>query len=253
MSDPPSRDTVAVEQVEALLAQLPGVISARLVVNDWGGIEEIHVLATTERHPKQVVRDVESSLAARWGITIDHKKISVAQLTGLHPTLPPVRLRLASLQIQSDTLRGRLQVKVTLCKSDDPEVTYGGQAEGASSRMQSIRVAAIATVEALNEYLDPDYGLTFEDADIINLGGHEVAIVALSLFTPRRKEETLIGATAVKHELLETVVKATLDAVNRRLGRLGARRRKSRPKGEWEDDGGTEISENGDDEEQGLS
>jgi len=253
MSDQPIRDTVSVEQVEALLAQLPGIISARLVVNDWGGIEEIHVLATTERHPKQVVRDVESSLAARWGITIDHKKISVAQLTGLQPTLPPVRLRLANLQIKSDSLRGRLQVNVTLCKSDDPEVTYGGQAEGAHSRLQSVRVAAMATVEALNEYLDPDYGLTLEDVAIINLGAHEVAVVALSLLTPRRKEETLVGATAVRHDLLETVVKATLDAVNRRLGRLGARRRKARSKGELEDDGGPQTAETGDDEEQGLS
>ncbi|REJ36676.1 MAG: hypothetical protein DIU84_05550, partial [Bacillota bacterium] len=76
----PGHQVVRVSEIERLLAQLPGVISARLMVNDWGAIEELHVLATTERGPKQIVRDVESTLAARWGIKIDHKKISVAQL-----------------------------------------------------------------------------------------------------------------------------------------------------------------------------
>ena len=56
--------------------------SARIVTNDTGGILEIHVVADTARSAKMVARDVESILVAKIGLSIDHRKISVAQVEG---------------------------------------------------------------------------------------------------------------------------------------------------------------------------
>jgi hypothetical protein len=66
-------------QIEATLRELKGVCGARVVADEKGLIQEIHLLVENERNPKQVVRDVESALMAHFGISVDHRKISVAQ------------------------------------------------------------------------------------------------------------------------------------------------------------------------------
>ena len=38
------------------------------------------MLAGSGRHPKQIARDVESCLAAKFGLAVDHRRISVAQM-----------------------------------------------------------------------------------------------------------------------------------------------------------------------------
>lgn len=218
------KQRVTVEQVEALLAQLPGVLSTRIVVNDWGAIEEVHVLATTERTPKQIVRDIESSLAARWGMDVDHKKISIAQVTGVEPTLPPVRLTLNNVQSLADTSRGLLEVTVSLGMAGD-EALFQGRAAGPHSRHHLLRLAAQAAIDALNQTVAARHLFSLEDVKSVIAGGHEVALVLVALITPRGDEEVLVGASIVDHDPVEAVVRATLQATNRRVGRLFARRR----------------------------
>ncbi|MCL6451200.1 MAG: hypothetical protein K6T75_07915 [Acetobacteraceae bacterium] len=225
-----ARDKVTVEQVESLLAQLPGVLSARIVVNDWGAIEEVHVLATTERNPKQLVRDVESSLAARWGMNIDHKKISVAQVTGMEPTLPAIRLCLANVQSVVDAARGLVELTVTLNLPDDEEAVFVGRAAGPYSHYHILRLAAQAALEALNKTVTARYLFTLEDVKAVNLGTREVIVVLVALITPRGDEELLVGSSLTEHDGIEAAIKATLQATNRRMGRLYARKRARRKK-----------------------
>src|SRR5918992_2026340 len=77
----PARDddpAVRLRNLEADLARVAGVSSARVVGDETP--REIHVVATAERPPKQLVRDVQSLAAARFGISIDHRIVSVVQL-----------------------------------------------------------------------------------------------------------------------------------------------------------------------------
>ena len=68
-------------RAESLLETLNGVLSARVVARPGGPVEEVHLLTTDEIQPKQTVRNVESALQAQFGLSIDHRKISVAQTT----------------------------------------------------------------------------------------------------------------------------------------------------------------------------
>ena len=81
-----SKKIVSVKDVEGLLVCLPGIQKARVVVNDWGAIEEIHILTGLARNPKQIVRDVQSALKAQWDITVDRRKVSIAQVKASLPT-----------------------------------------------------------------------------------------------------------------------------------------------------------------------
>jgi hypothetical protein len=67
-------------RAERLLAALAGVVSARAVADEFGRLSEIHVLASPDLHPKQIVRNVESALSAGLGVIVDRRIISVAQL-----------------------------------------------------------------------------------------------------------------------------------------------------------------------------
>lgn len=78
-----------IDRAEDLLVSLTGVLSARVVADKEGEVEEIHVLTTTEVTPKQTVRNVESALLAHLDLEVDHRKISVAQ-THPGPNLKPV-------------------------------------------------------------------------------------------------------------------------------------------------------------------
>ncbi|MEW6523157.1 MAG: hypothetical protein AB1445_06220 [Bacillota bacterium] len=218
------RTGATVDEIEHLLGQLAGVLSARIVVNDWGAIEEIHILASTERAPKQVVRDVESTLAARWGMNVDHKKISVAQVTGSSLPVLPLRVKLLGVKLAMDGRLGKAEAIVTLGRADDDAVIYEGKSQGNGSRAGMLRVVAEATLSALNQALEPSSAFVLEEAATVDLSHRELVVVTLVLVSPRRNEEVLVGAVAVKGELAKAVVKAVLDAANRRLAKLAARR-----------------------------
>src|SRR5262245_6332427 len=76
---PPSGEGWTVERAEELLRSLTGVVSARVVTSSKGEVEEIHILTTDQVGPKQTVRNVESALYAHLDLTVDHRRISVAQ------------------------------------------------------------------------------------------------------------------------------------------------------------------------------
>lgn len=67
-----------IRRAEELIATLPGVLSVRIVPNDTGAIDEIHVLTTDAVAPKQTVRNIESALIAQLGWRVNHRKISIA-------------------------------------------------------------------------------------------------------------------------------------------------------------------------------
>ena len=81
-------------QAEELIATLPGVLSVRIVPNETGAVEEIHVLTTDVVLPKNSVRNIESALMAQLGLRVNHRKISIATTLGapgaadLPPALP---------------------------------------------------------------------------------------------------------------------------------------------------------------------
>ncbi|MFQ5574423.1 MAG: hypothetical protein ACE5E0_02205, partial [Terriglobia bacterium] len=54
------------EELESALCQINEVKAARVIVEEDKSIDEIHILASPEKSPKQLVRDVESLLKAEF-------------------------------------------------------------------------------------------------------------------------------------------------------------------------------------------
>ena len=65
---------------QSLISKLNGVYAAHVVFSDAQEPQEIHVLASSRRNGKSLVRDVQSAITARYGIEVDYRIISVAQI-----------------------------------------------------------------------------------------------------------------------------------------------------------------------------
>lgn len=212
-----NRKPVTVAQVEELISRLGGVAATRVVINDWGGVEDIHVLATLERGAKQIVRDVESGLASKFGLMIDRRKISVAQLIGMDPTLPAARLKLARIEASNDLETGLQRVAVTLTADEENGPRYQAERQGPMGHPQSLRLAGEAVLAAVNQSLQPDYLFALEQVEMLTQGPRRLAVVTCQLVSPRPEEDDpLAGAVVSRGDDIDCVVRACLDAVNRR-------------------------------------
>lgn len=212
-----SKKIVSVKDVEGLLVCLPGIQKARVVVNDWGAIEEIHILTGLARNPKQIVRDVQSALKAQWDITVDRRKVSIAQVKASLPA-SLARLRYAGLEVKCDALTNEAEVCVILERDQDSQViAYSGKAHADGTEHSLLFAIARAICLAVNLTIDPTHAFFVEDVSVISVGQKKAVAVLAGLTTPRKSHETLLGAALNRREVREACVRATLDAINRRI------------------------------------
>lgn len=200
---------------EQALKQIKAVITARINVNSNGEIEEVHVLAGAGRTPKQIVRDVESILVAQFDLQIDHKKISVAQVDDNEEgncTFPgSTRPKLVGVTLR--TVNGMAEVKVELAACDK---LMEGLAQGPSSSHNKLRLFVEATLKALAPLTLDNFMFVTEDVGITQLAKQQIALVSITLIASSG-EQSLVGCALVRNDDREAVVRATLDAVNRKL------------------------------------
>jgi len=200
------------EAWKELVSCLPGILNAEFVLEDEL-IREVHILADQSRFPKQIVRDIQSAMAARFQMEIDHRIISVAQI----PSLPSVpKIRLVCQRLELSTGRDGTTVAVTLELNGQQK---RGQSEASQSSYDRNRCIAQATVEAINSFLDTTCRFSLEDWKFVPMGEHIIVLVGLQL-SGAGKTEYLVGACPQRDDPNLSVVLATLDAVNRKMPAL---------------------------------
>lgn len=204
-----------IQEWEQAIKQIKSVIAARIKVNSQVEIEEIHILAGSGRMPKQIVRDVESILIAQFDLQIDHKIISVAQVEddedGTFAIVDSIRPKLVGVTLR--TVSGMAEVKVELLTGDK---LIEGIAQGPSSAHNKLRLFVEATLKALFPLTLDKFLFVTEDVGITQLAKQQIALVSITLITSAG-EQSLTGCALVRNDDRESVVKATLDAVNRKL------------------------------------
>jgi hypothetical protein len=202
------------EEVEETLRQIEDIEAARVVASSGQDIEEIHILASPSKGPKQLVRDIESTLMARFGIPIDHKKISIAQIDRSEVGKDKSRPKILSINTEISGVHSKTSVILTLNGTQ-----FEGAAEGPASKTGLLRLVALATLNAIEKFAPPSYGFALEDITVISLGREKVAIACVALVTPFG-EQTFAGSALVRQNEKSSVVRAVLDAINRRFSFL---------------------------------
>jgi hypothetical protein len=208
-------------EVEREICRLPDVAISRLVAEPSGRVSEVHVVAHAGKHPKQIARDVQSIALASFGLELDRRIISVVQLGGdvLDSQLVPPYLRPSVVAITAEANGLRSLVRVTLARDEEEAV---GFAEGSIATSARHRLVATATVDALRQLEPAAECIDVDSAQILRLGEHDIAVVTIVFVMPPA-EQLVSGSAIVRpQQEADAVVRAVLDATNRRIAYISA-------------------------------
>lgn len=210
-------------RAERLLTALAGVVSARAVADDDGRICEIHILASPDLHPKQIVRNVESALSAGLGVVVDRRIVSVAQLRpsangsfigkAKQMTRPRTTARTENRVVYvqfeaASTSALDTQCNVTLRRG---AVHINGTAAGVNTVQGRADAAARAVFDALQH---DGEGLGLEGTTLVETHGRSFVLVSARAVTGRTVR-LLTGLAAVQRSPEEAAILAALQATNR--------------------------------------
>ena len=204
-----------ISHCEDLIKKIKDIVSAKIVTGPDGKISEIHVISKSNRNPKQIVRDIESTLIAFLGSEIDHKKISVAQINSENDNFMETRLKIEGISINKTY--NSLEVKVLL--SDPEGKIFEGVATGAASFQSRMRTTACATINAIQLFLAESFVISLDDVHTFKIGNHQAVSILISVLTSE-KDDYLLGSALIKQDTYEAVVAAVLNAINRRISLL---------------------------------
>lgn len=200
-------------EIEEVIRLIPAVSAVRVAMSDAGEIEEVHVLAGSSRHPKQIVRDIETCMAAHYDLRIDRRKISVAQIDEGR-SASERRMRLDSVDVR---MRGNMvEIRVELAWR---EKVLEGAASGPATAAHRQRLVSTAALQAVSQALPAHARLLADEVRVFQIAGRPAVAVLVTLST-RSGDERLSGVAYVRRDETEAVARATLAAVNRRIGPL---------------------------------
>lgn len=198
------------KEVESFLTNIKSVMSCKIVVDATNAISEIHVLSDNSRHTKQIARDIRSALLSNFDISVDYKIISVAQIT--QDLSINTNFRLVYDGYTNETTSDYIKIYVKL-SCDEKE--YTGEAEGIKSEKNILKVAASATIDAIKNSIGLDCFIA-EDIQICKIAGQEVVITAIT-HIEKGDENILIGSSIILNNLIDSTIKSTLNAINRKV------------------------------------
>ena len=196
---------------QELICRLEGVQAAQVVFAENGMPCEIHVLAGPEKSSKSLVRDIQSALTAQFGVQVDHRIISVAQLSeGLAPRGD---FRLAHTGLEIKSAGGRVSASVTLARGCD---TYTGHGESANTPFARRRCVSEAALAAVNRAAG-ETCFEFASVDAVTLAGQGIVVAQVYSL---RDGQRLLGSAFLNEDPDNAAVHSVLSAVNRRLSVL---------------------------------
>lgn len=192
-----------------IIKKIDGVLYVKSVDKE-DRLEEIHIVASTMRAPKQIVRDIESTLLAIFDYRIDRKVISIAQIdTGVIKRMKRIKYEGVSVE----TNGSNMDCKVKLSYEGEEYIGINSCIKTTINRYKTI---AKATIRAIRDIVGDTY--VFDVQDVLLSTSRDVSFVCVVInIIVKDKEETLIGSVVVKDDINEAIAKATLDAINRRI------------------------------------
>jgi hypothetical protein len=184
------------------------------------------VLASAVRHPAGSASTIEPDLGrhesgtrepivATPGLTrpadrpVDAADLDDPDLAA--PTRGESRMSVVRLTISADGLGVTASVHLT-----HRDLEYMGVAEGPAAGSAVNRTVAEATVRAISSAVGDSVRLDVESVALTPVGDERVAVVQVVLTTASGSQR-LTGAAEVRDDVRQAVIRATLDAVNRRL------------------------------------
>lgn len=195
--------------IQSLICKLPDIINCSIVYDNDSNIEEIHILAAVGRNVKQMVRDIQSAISAKFNIAVDYKKISIAQINEME--FNEARVRIESIAVK--TVDNMIEAAVALSYNDN---IFEGKSRKVKSKSNRAKAVAEATLSALEAYLGINGIFYLEGLESYKISDKEV-YVSLVGFSQDNIEEYFAGSSIINLDENESAAKAVLAAANRKI------------------------------------
>jgi hypothetical protein len=141
--------------------------------------------------------------------------------SGADPAAPPVGVPLAHRRLVIERVQlvsADLGVTVSVGLRSGQQ-SFAGESEGAATTSALLRSIAAATLRAVEQVVAGAARFDVEHVEIASTGEEQTALVVVSMVTARGNQR-LSGASVVRDDARQAVIRAVLAAVNRRLGPL---------------------------------
>jgi hypothetical protein len=241
-----------IAKAEGKVGRIKGIEACRISSDEKGTITEVHVVASSDKPARLIARDVESCLKAEMNMDVDHRIIGVVMFdspepdtgieeqpqsrkgpdTSVNPETPAVAIvteepvlefpveeyasRFAFRSVNLFLSHNGTRAEVELSRDD---VAAYGKSDSSRPGRSPFAEIADATLNAVSEFLDETTRLCLGDVRRVAVDDTHVIVAKVDLVTARDRK-SLAGASVIAGNENQTVVFATLDAVNRVLGKL---------------------------------
>ncbi len=197
--------------IQEAINRIDGVICTK-VISENEEVQEVHILANNLRAPKQIVRDIESSLLASYDYRIDRKIISIAQIqTDESKGIKRIKYDGVSLNTTGNMIECRVNL---ICEEQE----YFALERAVKTKDNHKKIVAVSTIKAVETIIGQATLFDIQDV-LFNISGDIKIVSVLVSMVAGGNEESLAGTSIVKNDINEAIAKATLDAINRRVQR----------------------------------
>lgn len=208
-------------RAEARLARIPGVAGCRIETGKGGEIEVIHLEAAPDADRAGLAREAEVVLRRDLHLSLDPGRIQVASPESAPEGVEEFPIlehasRFAFVSVNVVSSRDGVRAEVEL--SRDTAASFGA-ASTDNIAVPAWSVVAEATLRAVSEFLDDATRLCLIGVVKAPLGDNDAIVVRVDVVSSRCTK-SLAGCALVDGNENQSVVFATLDAVNRVTGKL---------------------------------
>jgi hypothetical protein len=214
------RQTAA--DIAAALRAVPGVADAEVEPDDEGGLGLLRLGLVPGVDEVRVATDVGRLLREQFGLGVDAERVQLVEDAEVEPTVEietgpdgeRVFRRRPSIH-RMHLVSSGLDVTATVTLSYGGTLA-AGEAVGTATQSGVQRAVALATLRSVQQLLATPARFELEHIEIAPTGRDRAVVVVLTMLGQGGSEQ-LTGAAAIREDVRQAVIRATLAALNRRL------------------------------------
>lgn len=209
------RESMEIKQIlEDKLRQTEGVLAVSSKFGPENKLEALNIIVDNSRSYSQWRRELFLIISELMGEALDPATINIAIWDSRELAQRWGRPKVDKVSFETST--DRAQVKVCLSWKGDH---FWGEASGPNTAAFLRMLTAQATLNALGGFLKESFSLSLLGCQELSVQDRTLLVVCVSV-SSSYGEQALTGSAFVRNNYLETVVKATLDSLNRIWGRI---------------------------------
>lgn len=210
------------EAIAAALRALPGVTNAVVHPDDAGGVDSLRLDLSPGADGLEVAGAASRLVRERFGTDVDATSVHVVDapettLGGAAPRVPSQRATRPEI-VRTDLVTAGHDFSATVVLSSRSRAATG-DAHGTITPQGMQRAVGQATLRAIERLVRDNARLELDTVVVTQAGDQRTALVTLTMLSSHGTER-LTGSAVVREDESRAVVRATLDALNRRLEAL---------------------------------